>query len=308
MLSGFGIYLSSKRPKCSIKGAIKFAIDKVKKIYPAYIFSLLLGCIWLFLATDNMTRFIAKVVAYGLIDASLLQSLTGMTKFSHSLNGVCWFLSTIFICYMFCPLFLKIVDRLNTNKKTYYFMILSFAMLMLLSILAYYIDKLELINGMINDLFYGHPFIRCWYLLIGMIVGSIYKRNQKQINGCHVFATMMIAILWFLFRNEFEKFVPFIRLMDVMICTIVLYVISMGSGRIIDFLKLPKMVWLGSISMYIFLFHYPVRMIVATLFGMNDVFGMNVEISGLIQMVIIIALTSIIIKAWTECRMSAKNE
>ena len=243
---------------------------------------------------------------YGLIDASLLQSLTGMNKISHSLNGVCWFLSTIFICYMFCPWFLKIVDRLNTNKKNYFFIILTITMLMLLSFFAYRMDGLELINGMVNDLFYGHPFIRCWYLLLGMLVGSIYKRNRNHINGYCVFVTMIIAMLWFLFRNEFENFASFFRLVDVMICIMVLYVISVGNGRIIEFLKSPKMLWLGSISMYIFLFHYPVRLIIATLFEMNNAFGMSVEMASIFQVVIIIVLTSMIVKMWQEHKVAKK--
>ena len=40
MLSGFGICLSQKRPEKSFKSKIEFGKSKIKKIYPAYIVSL----------------------------------------------------------------------------------------------------------------------------------------------------------------------------------------------------------------------------------------------------------------------------
>lgn len=71
MLSGFGIYLSTKRPKCSIKGGLEFAVDKVKKIYPAYISSLILGMVWVCLITDGLIKTIAKLFIFGITDLTL---------------------------------------------------------------------------------------------------------------------------------------------------------------------------------------------------------------------------------------------
>ena len=298
MLSGFGVYLSSKRPECTIRGAVNFAVNKVKRIYPLYIFSLLLGCIWMFLVSDGLLKTIAKVGLFGLVDASLLQSLTGTMTFSHSLNGVCWFLSTIFICYMFCPWFLKAVDKLNTNCKRYSLVLLNITILMVLSFLAYYIDSLKLVNGKLNELYYGHPFIRCWYLSLGMAIGCIYQTKKKQVNGWHVFMTLVMALLWNWYHNEFNDLGPIIRLADVVICGIVLYVVSNGNGKVVGFLKSSKMVKLGGMSMYLFLIHYPIRMIIGTLFECNKLFSLSIEIAGLLQVGLIIALTIMTIKIW----------
>ena len=117
MLSGFGIYLSSKRPENSIKGGLKFAVDKVKKIYPAYILSLILGMVWVCIITDGLIKTIAKLFIFGLTDLTLFQSITGMTKFNHSINGVCWFLSTLFICYIACPWLLRVVDKIRNKSQ-----------------------------------------------------------------------------------------------------------------------------------------------------------------------------------------------
>ncbi len=201
----------------------------------------------MFLVSDSILKTIAKIVLFSLVDMTLLQSLFGMTTFSHSLNGVCWFLSTLFICYLFCPRFLKVVDKLNTKLKIRIFYLLTIVILMISSYLGNHIDGLKLINGRIDDLAYGHPFFRCWYLLLGMIVGKCYQRKQ-QVNGCYVFTTTLLAIIWFLNRNTFINIGRVLRVIDVMICTLVLYVFSIGSGKIIEFLSKDKMVWLGEIS------------------------------------------------------------
>ena len=46
----------------------------------------------------------------------LIQSVTGSTYTSHALNAVCWFLSTLFICYIFSPILIKLVKLLFLPK------------------------------------------------------------------------------------------------------------------------------------------------------------------------------------------------
>ena len=110
MLLGFGICLSQKRPEKSFKSKIEFEKNKIRKIYPAYIVSLvvMLPCTYFGL------RPYGSVINIGLkslmllgVDLSLLQSVTGMTFFSHSLNGVCWFLYCIFVCYIVMTFVIK---------------------------------------------------------------------------------------------------------------------------------------------------------------------------------------------------------
>lgn len=51
------------------------------------------------------------------VDLSLLQSVTGMTFFSHSLNGVCWFLSCIFVCYIVMAFVIKKIDNIRSKRE-----------------------------------------------------------------------------------------------------------------------------------------------------------------------------------------------
>lgn len=86
MLSGFGIYLSPKRPEKSYKSKIEFVKNKIKKIYPAYIVSLvvMLPCTYIELRPygSAINAGLKSLTLLG-ADASLFQSVTGMTFFSH---------------------------------------------------------------------------------------------------------------------------------------------------------------------------------------------------------------------------------
>ena len=288
MLSGFGIYLSSKRPESSIKGGLKFAVDKVKKIYPAYILSLILGMVWVCLITDGLIKTIAKLFIFGITDLTLFQSITGMTIFSHSINGVCWFLSTLFICYIACPWFLRVVVKFKNKKQALGTLGIFVLVTLALSSGALLIDnKLSIFN----DFWYGHPFIRCWYLAIGMCIGYLYKESKTQMGSVQELLIATIAIAYFFGRNSIAVDDGVLRVFDILLCIIFLYVFSCGRGKLSDGFSTKQMVDLGKISMYLFLFHYPVRMLIGTVFENN---GWNSEWALLIQVALIIIITCLI--------------
>lgn len=291
MLSGFGIYLSSKRPECSIKSDLKFAVDKVKKIYPAYIFSLFIGIpafLYTSLKYGGIGKAFLKLLVYLGIDLTLLQSITGMTKFSHAVNGVCWFLSALFICYIACPWFLRVVDKIENRNQAW------------CSILCFTLITLTLSSGTLlienklsifNDFWYGHPFIRCWYLAIGMCVGYLYKESIAQVRSGKELFIAVLAIIYFLGRNSIPFDKGLLRIFDIILCIVFLYVFACGNGQISKLLSSKKLVNLGKTSMYLFLFHYPVRSIVGFLFKNN---GLTGEWMLLIQVALIIIITCLI--------------
>ena len=288
MLSGFGIYLSSKRPESSIKGGLEFAVDKVKKIYPAYIVSLILGMAWVCLITDGLIKTIAKLFIFGITDLTLFQSITGMTMFSHSINGVCWFLSTLFICYIACPWLLRVVDKIR-NQRQALIMICGLVVITL----ALSSGALLIQNNLsvLNDLWYGHPFIRCWYLAIGMCIGYLYKVSKTQIGSGQELLIVLIATAYFFGRNSIAVDNGVLRVFDILLCIIFLYLFACVSGKLSEVLSTKLMVNLGKISMYLFLFHYPVRMLIGTVFKNN---GWNSEWALLIQVALIIIITCLI--------------
>ena len=297
------LYLSSKRPENSIKGGLKFAVDKVKKIYPAYILSLICGAFGVCLVTEGLIKTIAKLFIFGITDLTLFQSITGMTMFSHSINGVCWFLSTLFICYIACPWLLRVVDKIR-NKSQALIMICGLVVITLaLSSGALLIqNKLSVLN----DLWYGHPFIRCWYLAIGMCIGYLYKESKTQMGSGQELLIAAIAIAYFFGRNSMAVDNGVLRVFDILLCIIFLYLFACGNGKLSEVLSTKLMVNLGKISMYLFLFHYPVRMLIGTVFDNN---GWNSEWVLLIQVSLIIIITCLItyLYRFVEDRLKARQ-
>lgn len=264
MLSGFGIYLSSKRPECTIKGAFGFAVDKIRKIYPAYVFSLALGlptAVYSFVQYgDGLGKIGLKLLAFLGIDLTLFQSIFGMTMLSQSINGVCWFLSSLFICYLLCPWILRMIDAVKSYNGI---MVCIFIFICTIFVFSYGALNLEnLFGGKLNDIWYGHPFIRVWYLTIGMCIGFVYKRKNIK-NGTTIeFTVSLIAISYFFMRNSILIGSEIIRIFDVCLATVFLLVFATGEGIVSRILSKSQMIRLGSLSMLLFLFHYPIRKMV----------------------------------------------
>ena len=111
LLSGFGMMLSNLKSIqtkdlafSSVKDNVSFAIKHVKKIYPLYITTILIGLLY-----DVILRLLdgdtfSTIFLYDSLKLALavplLQSATGTMTFGHAFNGVGWFLSTLFCIYL----------------------------------------------------------------------------------------------------------------------------------------------------------------------------------------------------------------
>lgn len=306
MLSGFGMFLSSKRPNVSFRDVTNFAFSKILKIYPAYLFSLILSLPYnLFVMAQynhEVWKVFLKLFLFLGIDLSLFQSIFGMQALTHALNGVCWFLSTLFICYFISPYLLRFVDKFSTYCKILCILLIFFVLILSLSGLASSIESKNIFGGIINDLWYTSPIIRIWYLGIGMCVGSIYKKWNKKVKFKNIseFSLVVVAFCYFLGRNSLLLDRTFLRFFDVILCTALMIIFSAGGGKITDLLKSQKMVNLGKLSMLLYLFHYPVRMTVGTIFSELQLQNYLGELGYVLEVVLIILITYLILKAYQE--------
>ena len=297
MLSGFGIYLSQKRPGRSLKSKIDFAKNKIKKIYLAYIVSLIvmLPCTYIELRPygSAINAGLKSLMLLG-VDLSLLQSVTGMTFFSHSLNGVCWFLSCIFVCYIVMAFVIKKIDNIRSKREAEVCFLISIIIVLLLSFVASKIEQMNLAGGKINDLWYGHPAIRCWYLLIGAILGTLYKKTDIKFGTLNEVGIIAVACVYFVFRNSLLEIMNqnFLRFFDLLLCSMVLFEFSKGTGFISQALSNNRMLWLSRTTMYLYLFHYPVRALVDNFFVKMNVISTLGELGFIFECFLIIAFTS----------------
>ena len=271
MLSGFGIMLSniqknSNNKKNNIKSLFNFSWAHVSEIYPLYIITLLIGIpYYMLISIMEEGKSFLRTVIFSVVKfaacLTLLQSSTGMMCFSHSLNAVCWFLSTLFCIHLVSPIIMKYLKRIVRNIRT---AVIAIAITIFSSyvsaILFEWIDKRTIFDA----LCYVSPYRRIFYVICGMIIAQMYTFHQKFIKSAVLeYMSMGFAMVWFFARNSVSECIgSFVYIIDMILCACVLYALSLEKGKISKIFASKTMVYLGNISIYIFITHYLIRVYV----------------------------------------------
>lgn len=124
MLSGFVLSYNAagktSRPPLGLKDSLKYALKKIRKLYPLYFLTLLALALRLIIlgrgsiSLPQLTDLAGKFIACAL----LLQSWISLPGWSFALNGVGWYLSTILLLYFFFPSIMRGIVKLKTAKAT----------------------------------------------------------------------------------------------------------------------------------------------------------------------------------------------
>ena len=278
MLSGFGMMLSSIRqdPEGTasiggISGLFHFGKNHIKKIYSIYIIFLALGIPYNLLLGyfdygSSLKSLLLRNLFFFSVDLTLLQSSTGLILFSHSLNSVCWFLSTLFCIYLVSPIIMQILKRkVKTVRNAIILLMASILFSYLLAILFSWIEE----HSFFTDLCYGSPYRRIFYVIPGMLLAQIYDSYKKETSlkqphflesGIFEYFFIVMSIIWFLFRNSYSDLLGnSVYLIDMILVSGDLFALAISRGVFSRIFANKRMVFLGDISMYIFLVHYNIR-------------------------------------------------
>lgn len=310
LLSGFGMMLSNlnKVPddemnKPCISNSIKYGINHVKKIYPVYIATILVGLLWniciAFYSNATLWKSIIKEFIKLIINIPLLQSSTGMMFFTHAYNGVTWFLSCLFCIYLFSPFFMYILRKISkSNLLNIIFIVLNIILIIGLTypfeILENKISQIPHIPNL-DYLVYGSPYRRIFYVLIGMNIAMIFTRIKKDCTKSKDGSLYEIVIATFVLIYFFtRKSLPagkYKYLIDCILCTLFIFIFAFDNGCISKLMKKDFFQKYGNMAMYIFLIHYPIRIYFVSI--MNKVIGFNCYIA--ITEVIVILVSTFVI-------------
>jgi len=307
ILSGFGLtYAQSDKYRNNAQktGLYRYAFMRVKKIYPLYVTTMLIYVPWQIYTyhfndgrdwsyTCIMT--VVKVISV----LPMLQSVTGRSSFTHALNSVGWFLSTLFVLYMFYPKLSEWNRKYILNRRR---AIISGIVLL---ILYCFMAKVFLVieeRSFFDELEYCLPLIRAVPFTLGILICDNFlmdKSDGKKWAAVYEMAAVGIILGWFFTRNAVlpgkQGHVIQIgkEIIDILIAMFSVYVFSREEGFISKLLNGKILIMLGNISMYIYLIHFPVCTYIEFLFERLLLEGLY---WNLFRTMLIVTITGLFIK------------
>lgn len=192
---------------------------------------------------------------------------------------------------------IKKIDNIRSKREAEVCFLISIIIVLLLSLVASKIEQMNLSGGKINDLWYGHPAIRWWYLLIGAILGTLYKKTDIEFGTLPEVVITVVACVYLVLRNSLLEIMNqnFLRFFDLLLCSMVLFGFRKGTGFISQALSNNKMLLLSRTTMYLYLFHYPVRALVDNFFVEINAISTLGKLGFIFECFLIIAITSCVV-------------
>ena len=243
---------------------VQFVKKRIQKIYIPYLITLLLA-IPLYIMTAQTAEGVLDVkllISRLIINASMIQSAIPFAKYSASINGVSWFISTIFIIYLLTPGIL----RLNNKTAKHYTLLrqvfLVFAVLFINCCFYMVIRQIEYVRFADRGLsiIYINPIIRLFPFLLGIIGYNIYclwgdfrikKGSLVEIIGIAMF------LLWWIAADKTGLPTVITECIDMLLSLFVILIFVFSKeGRLSTLLSKEKMLSMGNISLDFYLIHY----------------------------------------------------
>lgn len=263
VLSGFGLAYNNKQVR---ENAIMFAMGKVKKTYKLYLISMYsmipLKFITDVVLRDNHIKELCFLVIKIIMAPFMIQSIFGYVGVTHILNGVCWFFSCLFICYITYPFFRKMNKFIEGDiKKTILFILIYLG---IIYILHYTFGRIENCS-VFDDLAYGNPIVRCWYFGLGTLTGNFFLHNKELLNTysdkipIDIFNLLEIVLIfgipiYSLYRHSVYCILPLEmkEMVDLLIVLTSLIIFYIGRGRCSKLFSNRLHSYLGRCSMIIY--------------------------------------------------------
>ncbi|MBP1586148.1 MAG: acyltransferase [Lachnospiraceae bacterium] len=274
VLSGFLLTLKSEDGSGhqGFKENISSAWNRIRKLYPLHLV-LMVICIPLTIYRagyfDPMDILI-KVVC----NVFLIQSLVPNADIAASLNGVSWYLSTILILYIIFPYLYRAFKKIRSNAVYACLLVLWVVLQTAVLFVTYRYCR---IDSMIVYLTHCCPLYRVFDLLSGMMLGFMVKQNGRESEGhfklnagtiiksiLEIAVIAVVGWLVFLWQNDntniFLSHAPVIPV----ISTALVWLFYRKAGFLTGLLTNKVTVFVGNLSGYAFLIHFPIVVYINT--------------------------------------------
>lgn len=289
----------------NFKNNLKFAIDKIKKLYPLHIITMICAII-LDAAVKLHNGFsliaLAKLVLKIILNIVLLQTWVPNCYISVSLNGVAWYLSVTMFLYFIFPWIKNMVERISIIKLS----VIS-ALILIIEILAC-IPFIKIVGNESHIyiwFMYCFPVFRLGDFFIGCVSKRIFfELDFKNIGAkkatvyeC-VAATLTAFVFIWLKRdctNVFELALHNWTTIYIPLAFIWVMLFAANKGLITKLLTNKLTLFIGNISAYAFLIHYVITQYMSALLKSFEITlgGWSLAIIVFIELIITIIFSII---------------
>ena len=254
LLSGFCIALgyADKFSTISAEKYGNFLKKRLIKIYPLYV---LTGLIALFVFQFHSER-IQAICSFILSYLPMIQTW-GIIKLKGVGNGVAWFVSIIFLCYLITPFILVVLNKIKDLKFHILFCIINYLILLSFSLI------LVAHNDSQNNFFYVFPPVRIIEYMIGLDVGFVYVKILKNKMNFEISSKLknlidILFIILFLFCIYWLPNNLLVRhaLAMPLFCCLMIYLCYEKESILYNFLSGKLCNFIGNVSYECFLIHY----------------------------------------------------
>lgn len=269
ILSGFCIYLgyNSKFNTLSLKSVVSFVFKRFSKLYPAYLLSNVAFFIAFYFVTFNGGITLSNVSNYLHQNyKSYLAVIFMLQAWNPSLvltgNSASWFISAIFLSYVLAPFFIFAYNKINSKCSIFilFFIINALRAFANLKLPLYLKDFLEIPENMYRTFVYSFPLFRFFDFISGIVLCDIFLRYngiiKEKISSttffiieCISIAALFISPVFFRKASDLYVRALFYNLM--------IFVFAMDKGLLSKLFSTETAKSLGNISLYFYLFHYP---------------------------------------------------
>lgn len=252
LISGFLVaYKHVENDKLnSFRFGISYAYKKIRKLYLLYLITMLpilLLDIRILMKSNTIGG--GQIILKILSSVFLLQSWIPNSEYYWAFNGVTWFLSSLVFCYCFSFIMLRIIKEYDEKYVFITLIILQFTIETI---------SLTLLDEELSTwLTYICPAYRYLDYSLGICLYMIYKDYMDLSKKKRGWSISVIAVLYILVFLNCDKSIPY-TIYHVFECTLFLAVV-LHQGKVNAIIMENKVaVFLGNISMEIFLTHLPV--------------------------------------------------
>ncbi len=263
VLSGFLLTYRNAEDEipCSLKSGIQFSINRIKRLYPLHILTMLSLVLYIKIM-QNMIQW--KMIVF---NSFLIQSWIPDMSVYFSLNGVSWYLSACVFIYAVFPLMLSFIRRTSKHSIAFIFCIYLCQVLTGIGSILDPVQRLFDNPDMVHWITYICPLFRFGDFVIGGYLGYSFAHirsetiNKRIVSAAECITIIIFVLIQYMCEHniciwQYEVFKN--TLCYTPLAAAFVFLFATEKGMVSRFLTWHPLVSLGNISAYTFLIHYAV--------------------------------------------------